>query len=142
MFLFQTPDDIYFVHFLLQIACQKIQISFCNRKTAMPEYLLKGHDRASHNRPFFRKRVSETMNTCLFHASFVTVVPQCVIITASGELLTIYRAKEPIVSLSPLYTVNTLSVSSKYLRSRYMSESGFYWLLEAEFQNGADTYAS
>ena len=22
-----------------------------------------------------------------------------------------------------------------------MSESGFYWLLEAEFQNGADTYA-
>jgi hypothetical protein len=24
MFLFQTPDDIYFVHFLLQIACQRL----------------------------------------------------------------------------------------------------------------------
>ena len=66
VFLFQAPNNIYFVHLFLQITRQKVQIPLCNRKAAMTEYLLKNHNRTAHSRPFFRKCVSETMNACLF----------------------------------------------------------------------------
>ena len=55
-----------FINLFLQITRQKVQISLCNRKAAMTEYLLKNHNRTAHSRPFFRKCVSETMNACLF----------------------------------------------------------------------------
>ena len=95
-FLFQTADDVHLFNVLLDVACQDIQVVLCDCQRTMTEYLLESDHRAAHGCPFLRKGMAEAVNTCLFQSSFVAVVPDGMVATASGKLLSIDRAEKPV----------------------------------------------
>ena len=95
-FLFQTADDVHLFNVLLDVACQDIQVVLCDCQRTMTEYLLESDHRAAHGCPLFRKSMAEAVNTCLFQSSFVAVVPDGMVATASGKLLSIDRAEKPV----------------------------------------------
>ena len=94
--LFQASDNVHLVNVLFQIACQDIQVVFCDCQRTMTEYLLERNHRATHSCPFLRKSMAEAMNTRLFQTPFVAVVPNRMVATTSGQLLSVYRAEKPI----------------------------------------------
>ena len=102
-FLFQTSDDIHLLNVLLEVACQNVQIVFCDGKTAMPKYLLERDHGTAHCRPFLCEGVAEPMDTRLFQSPSVAVVPNGVIATASGQLLAIDGTEQPV--LRPATTI-------------------------------------
>ena len=95
-FLFQTSDDIHLFNVLLEVACQNIQVVFRNGKATVSEYLLESDHRTAHCRPLLSECMPEPMDTCLLQPSFVAVVPNRMVATASGELFPIDRAEKPI----------------------------------------------
>ena len=99
-FLFQTSDDIHLLNVLLEVACQNVQVVFRNGKATVSEYLLERDHGTAHCSPFLCEGVAEPMNPRLFQAPFVAVVPNGVIATASGELLSIDRAEKPVINTS------------------------------------------
>ena len=99
--LFQTADDIHFLNVLLEVACQNVQVVFRNGKATVSEYLLERDHGTAHCSPFLCEGVAEPMNPRLFQAPFVAVVPNCVITTASGKLLSIDRTEQPILCPTP-----------------------------------------
>ena len=102
-FLFQTTDDVHLLNVLLEVACQNIQVILCDCQRTMTEYLLERDHGATHCRPFLCESVAEAVNTRLFQPSFVAVVPNCVVATASGELLAIDGTEQPV--LRPAATI-------------------------------------
>ena len=102
-FLFQTADDIHLLNVLLEVACQNVQVVFRNGKATVSEYLLESDHRTAHCRPLLSECMPEPMDTCLFQSPFVAVVPNGVVATATGELLAIDRAEQPV--LRPATTI-------------------------------------
>ena len=97
MVLFQTADDVDFVHVLLQVRGQDVQVVFCDVETAVSEYLLEGDYRAAHGDPFLCEGVTETMDSRSFDTAQMTIVPQGMVTTASGELVAVGGDEEPIL---------------------------------------------
>ena len=94
--LFQTTDDVDFVHVFLQVRGQDVQVVFGDVKAAVSEYLLERNHRAAHGDPFLCEGVTEAVDSCSFDAAQVAIVPQGMIATASGELVTVGGDEEPV----------------------------------------------
>ena len=100
MVLFQTAKNVDFVHVLLQVGGQDVQVVFGDVQAAVSEYLLERNHRAAHGDPFLCEGVAEAMDTSFFDAAQVAIVPQGMIAAASGELVAVDGDEEPIVGLS------------------------------------------
>ena len=96
MFLFQTADDIHLLNVLLDVAGQHVQIVLRDGKATVSEYLLESNHRTAHGCPLLCECMPEPMNASLLQSPFVAVVPNGMITTASGELLSIDRTEKPI----------------------------------------------
>ena len=94
--LFQTADNVDFVHVLLQVRGQDVQVVFGDIEAALTEYLLERNHRAAHGDPFLCEGVTEAMDSCSFDTADVAIVPQGMIATASGELVAVGGDEEPI----------------------------------------------
>ena len=111
MVLFQTAKNVDFVHVLLQVGGQDVQVVFGDVQAAVSEYLLERNHRAAHGDPFLCEGVAEAMDTSFFDTAQVAIVPQGMIAAAPGELVAVDGDEEPIVGL-PL---SVLQVLMEYL---------------------------
>lgn len=98
VFPFQTPQDVHRIHFLFQITGQEVDVVFRDSKAAVTEYLLERHHGTAHQHPLFGEGMPEAVNAGLLQAPLVAIVPDGMIIAASGELFAVDGAEQPILS--------------------------------------------